>query len=79
MVPMRKISTTNDLLLYLYNETEMTDSVLTQQAIDYDPETEEEFEHLKAAVGYLDDLLEKPTRKSISNILHYSKVTSHLP
>lgn len=70
---MIEIYTTNDLLLYLYNETEMTESVLIQKAIDYDAETEAEFEQLKKAISYLDKLLEAPSDKSISNILNYSK------
>ena len=70
---MNKTSTTIDLLLYLYNETRMTESVLIQKAIDYDPETEEEFEELKSAVASLDRLLESPSEKSVNRILNYSK------
>ena len=73
---MNKKFTLNDLLLYLYNETHLTESVLIQKAIDYDAETEEEFEDLKSAVAYLDKLLEKPSQKCIENILKYSKVTA---
>lgn len=72
-MPMIEIYTTNDLLLYLYNETEMTESVFIQKAIDYDAETEEEFEQLKTAISFLDKLLEAPSDKSICNILNYSK------
>lgn len=78
-MPMIEIYTTNDLLLYLYNETEMTESVLIQKAIDYDAETEEEFEQLKDAINYLDKLLEAPSGKSINNILNYSKKSALLP
>lgn len=77
-MPMHEKFTPNDLLLYLYNETKMTESVLIQKAIDYDSETEEEFEELKTAVAYLDKLLEKPSENCINNILKYSKVTSML-
>lgn len=77
-MPMHRKFTPNDLLLYLYNETKMTESVLIQKAIDYDCETEEEFEELKSAVAYLDKLLEFPSEKCIDNILKYSKVTSML-
>lgn len=75
---MNKKFTLNDLLLYLYNETKMTESVLIQKAIDFDAATEEEFEDLKSAVTYLDKLLETPSEKCIKNILKYSKVTSLL-
>ena len=77
-MPMNKKITLNDLLLYLYNETKMTESVLIQQAIDLDFETEEEFEDLKSAVAYFDRLLENPSEKSIQNILIYSKTTALL-
>jgi hypothetical protein len=77
-MPMHKKFTPNDLLLYLYNETKMTESVLIQKAIDYDCETEEEFEDLKATVKQLDKLLETPSKHCVDNILKYSKVTSLL-
>ena len=73
---MNKKFTLNDLLLYLYNETKMTESVLIQKAIDFDFETEEEFEDLKAAVSYLDNLLESPSKNCVNNILNYSKKTA---
>ena len=77
-MPMHKKFTPNDLLLYLYNETKMTESVLIQKAIDFDSETEEEFEDLKATVRQLDTLLEMPSKHCMDNILKYSKVTSLL-
>jgi hypothetical protein len=75
-MPMIEITTTNDLLLYLYNETKMTESVLIQKAIDNDPETEEEFEELKSAVSFLDSILEPPSPKCLDNILNYSRKTA---
>jgi len=75
---MNKKITLNDLLLYLYNETKMTDSVLIQKAIDFDWETEEEFEDLKSAVAYFDKLLETPSEKCVQNILMYSKATDFM-
>lgn len=73
---MKKTSTTLELLLYLYNETKMTESVLIQKAIDNDPETEEEFEEIKAALSYLDSILLSPSKKSVDNILNYSRATA---
>ena len=70
---MKKTSTTIELLLYLYNETKMTESVLIQKDIDHNPETEEEFEELKAAVANFNRLLESPSEKCVNRILNYSK------
>ena len=72
---MSETSTTEKLILYLFNETEMTDSVLVQRAIDYDPEVECEFENLKATLNLLNDSLVAPNQKTISKILDYSSLT----
>jgi hypothetical protein len=69
---MSKTSTTEKLILYLFNETEMTDSVLVQRTIDYDPEVECEFENLKATLRLLDASLVAPSQKTISNIMAYA-------
>ena len=70
---MNKKSTTNDLLLYLFNETQMAETVLTQLAIDFDAATEQEFEEIKAAFALLDSLLESPSEKCISRIMEFSR------
>jgi hypothetical protein len=72
---MSETSTTEKLILYLFNETEFTDSVLVQRAIDYDPEVECEFENLKATLCLLNDSLVAPDQKTISKILAYSSLT----
>jgi hypothetical protein len=69
---MDKIST-KKLLLYLFNETEMTDSVLIQHAIDYNYFIAEEFKEMKDTIDHLDDLLMIPKKSTIENILSYSK------
>lgn len=77
---MDKIST-KKLLLYLFNETEMTDSVEIQHAIDYNYYTGEQFEEMKDTLEHLDSLLVSPDKATIENILAYSKAwrpTSHL-
>jgi hypothetical protein len=62
-------STLNYLILYLYNETWMADSVLIQHAIDTDPETEQEFENLKSILGFFDGLKAEPSDESVRKIL----------
>ena len=61
--------TRNYLILYLYNETWMADSVLIQHAIDTDPEIELEFENLKTIHGFFDGLEVEPSSKSLQKIL----------
>lgn len=70
---MPESSTLNDLLLYYFNETDMTDAVLTQQAIDHDAETEEEYHAIVMTMNYIDQSMINPSEKSVQNILSYSK------
>lgn len=73
---MSKTSTTEKLVLYLFNETEMTDSVLIQRAIDTDDEIEMEFINIKRAFRYVDRALVDPSPKSVQNILRYASATA---
>ncbi len=66
-------STLNDLILYYFNETGMTDAVLTQKAIDTDTETEEEYNTIVATMDYIDKSMVNPSDQSVKNILDYSK------
>jgi hypothetical protein len=71
-MPMVQTSTTENLILYLFNETKMVDSVLIQREIDQDAEVENEFENIKSALDYLDKALIAPSEKSISKIMAYA-------
>ena len=73
---MSKTSTTEKLVLYLFNETEMTDSVLIQRAIDNDDEVEMEFNYIKRAFRYVDRALVDPAPQSVRNILDYAARTA---
>ncbi len=73
---MNKTSTTEKLILYLFNETGMTDSVLIQKSIDTDLEVETEFDTIKRAFRYVDKALMNPSPKCLSNILEYSARTA---
>jgi len=68
--------TPTNLVLYLYNETAMTESVLIQKSIDSDPVVEEEFECIKKAANLVDKALTSPSAKSIRAILDYSRRTA---
>jgi hypothetical protein len=63
--------TRNQLILYLYNETWMADSVLIQRRIDHDPAVEIEFEYLKEILGKLDDAVAEPSADCLSKVMSY--------
>lgn len=69
---MDESSTQNRLILYLFNETEMADSVLIQKEIDQDPEVECEFENLKATLMLFDNALTAPSQKSVQNVMRFA-------
>jgi len=70
---MNETSTINEkLILYLFNETELLDSVIVQQAIDNDPETECEFENLKASLGLMDRVLTDPSPVTVRRIMDFA-------
>ena len=75
---MNKNSTTVNLILYLYNETQLTESVLTQQAIDYDEEIEEEFRQLVFVKKLLEGATIAPRRDTVDRIKSYSKLMQPL-
>jgi len=71
---MNETSTTENLILYLFNETAMAESVLIQREIDHDPAVEGEFENIKKAVSLLDKALISPSKECISNLMSYASI-----
>lgn len=69
---MVQTSTTESLILYLFNETDMIESVLIQREIDENMEVENEFEHMKSALEYLDNALINPSEASVSKIMAFA-------
>ena len=65
--------TLEKLVLYYYNETELTDSVLVQKAIDTNYFVAEEYQDLKETFSYLDRIAVNPSDETINSILNYSK------
>ena len=61
--------TQDNLILYYFNETEMTDSVLIQKEIDYCPHTEETYSHMVAIFEKVDQALFSASEKSIQKVL----------
>ena len=76
MLPMNEISTLNQLVLYLYNETRLTDTVMVQQSIDTDPEIAEIYHDLITANQLISSQLLSPSEKSVNAILNYSRLTA---
>ncbi|MBA3285069.1 MAG: hypothetical protein H0U27_08430, partial [Nitrosopumilus sp.] len=52
--------TIDDYVRYIYNETDLPDTVLIQRSIDNDEEVEEDFNQLVETVHLLDCILEEP-------------------
>lgn len=75
---MQKAYSTNDLILYLYNETELEDSVFIQQEIDNNEETSEEFTQLVGVHQLLDKVTFNPSQSTIDSLMAYSKMHSFL-
>ncbi len=75
---MNKNSTPINLVLYLYNETQLTETVLTQNAIDHNEEIQEEFRQLVFIKNLLDDVTIAPRRASVDFITSYSQLTHPL-
>ena len=66
---MKKIYTKEDLILYAYNETELTDSVLIQKSIDGDPLVESEFKEIVASLNLLDSALLTPDETTMNRLM----------
>ncbi len=75
---MNETLTLNDLILYLYNETELTESVMVQKAIDTDDEVEEEFANLVAVKNMIDSSLMKASPRSMETVMAYARLTAPL-
>jgi hypothetical protein len=64
-------STHDSLILYYFNETGMTKSVLVQKQIDTFEEVKEEYQHLIEVFDRIDKILLQPSEKSVDAILRY--------
>jgi hypothetical protein len=71
-MPMDEVCTLNDLVAYLYNETQLTQTVAVQHSIDHIQEVAETYSDLLSAKALLDETLCRPSDKAVMNILTYS-------
>jgi hypothetical protein len=62
-----------DLLLYAYNETELTESVLIQQSIDGDPLVEDEYQEIVASIDVLNKVLFEPDQETMDRLMERIK------
>ncbi|EJF53361.1 hypothetical protein SapgrDRAFT_1655 [Saprospira grandis DSM 2844] len=74
---MKQLFTTQDLLLYLYDELDCLESMALQKALKTNISLQEELEQLKKGQSQLDDCLLEPEQDILDNILDYSRL-SHL-
>lgn len=65
--------TTEDLLLYLYNETSPAQSAQIKAALESDWSLSEKFEVLTSGQKSLETLKMSPSQRTIDNILNYAE------
>ena len=70
---MNKMYSTEDLILYAYNETELTDTVLIQQSIDGDPLVQDEYNEIVASINVLDKVLLEPDEDVLKRLMERIK------
>ena len=66
---MKKMYSREDLILYAYNETELTDTVLIQDSIDGDPLVEGEYKEIIDSINLLDKIRLEPDEKTMSRLM----------
>ena len=61
-----------DLILYIYKETSLEQTLCIERALQEDWTLMEKFRVLRAAVKRLDELKQSPRTEAVLNILHYA-------
>jgi hypothetical protein len=64
--------TPEDLLLYLYKETDASQTAAIEQALREDWTLMEKYKVLKAALKGLNEMKSSPRTETVLNILHYA-------
>ena len=65
--------TTEDLLLFIYGEATPEQSITIQSALEKDWKLKEEYQSLLKEIEQLKEIQISPSKKSLDNILEYSK------
>ena len=69
---MKSIFTPEDLILYLYKETDAQQTSAIEKALQEDWTLMEKFKVMKAAFQRLNELKQSPRTEAVLNILHYA-------
>ena len=65
--------TTEDLLLFIYGEVTPEQSITIQSALEKDWKLQEEYQSLLIEIEQLKEIQISPSKKTLDNILEYSK------
>jgi len=76
---MNRIFTPEDLLLYIYKETDVPTTAAIEAALETDWTLKEKLFVLKSAVKGLNELKASPRTESVLNILHYAAAGQLVP
>ena len=76
ITPMKSECTLNDLVDYLYNETQLLKSVEVQNTIDNNEEINEIYQNMVAISKALDDSLIAPAACVRESIMNYARLTA---
>lgn len=76
MVPMQQTFTQNDLLKYLYAETDIIQSFMIEQQMGFDYPLQEDFDTLKRSKDLLNGVSLSPPKASVDFILAYGALYS---
>jgi len=68
---MQQTFTQNDLLKYLYSETDIIQSFMIEQQMSHDYPLKEDFQLLKGSKDMLSEISLSPSRATVDSILAY--------
>ncbi len=71
---MTKIFTENDLIRYIYGETNEEESAAIEHAVLCDAELSEQLNNLSAICQGLDNLIVDPSERALDKIFNYSLI-----
>lgn len=70
-------STLELLILYLFNETAVSETVSVQHEIENNYFVKEQFDDMVSALQQIDAMMADPSAKTVSNIMEYSRSLSN--
>jgi hypothetical protein len=68
--------TTEDLLLYYYQETTEDQAITIEKALKSDWELQKKYEELKESISQLDSFAISPRKEAIQSVMEYAKKTT---